>query len=429
MIDCVALLLGYSIYAAGGDVTTLCIARAFLGYPLFNTVGTMSSQNENINAVHLTDTMHHFVNKVFLMELTHVKHHGIAAAASVFMLASGISTISFLGAVQPLWRLNMLAMAALTLVTLIIVAWLLPESPIWLLRKDKESQAEASMRKIRGDIDYFDEFKLLKLAHENVNTGDSSSVPLHTVVNEILSGQRMIPRSFTFLVVFFALKGWSGIAYILINGPKIFKGQSKDLGIDKYYMSFIVSLARIPGGIAAAILLKNFSRRPVFLACALLMIVAHVMMGLVYEEILPSEFAMVAIAIIQFATAAGYNSVAGLLLGSLLPSSSRSMFAGILMAIEGISVLSQGFLEPYIVKVAGESGPFFAFAAMIAVCLCYMFVLMPETKGKSLEELEDIFKSQKQKRGSVRRDSSAAVASIVSMVRNFNRFTSKHCVS
>ena len=37
------------------------------------------------------------------------------------------------------------------------------------------------------------------------------------------------------------------------------------------------------------------------------------------------------------------------------------------MAIEGISVLSQGFLEPYIVKVAGESGPFFAFAAMIAV--------------------------------------------------------------
>ena len=39
MIDCVAFLLGYALYAIGGNVATLCIARAFLGYPLVNTVG------------------------------------------------------------------------------------------------------------------------------------------------------------------------------------------------------------------------------------------------------------------------------------------------------------------------------------------------------------------------------------------------------
>ena len=38
IIDCIAFLLGYSLYAIGGNVTTLCIARAFLGYPLVNTV-------------------------------------------------------------------------------------------------------------------------------------------------------------------------------------------------------------------------------------------------------------------------------------------------------------------------------------------------------------------------------------------------------
>ena len=38
IIDCIAFLLGYSLYAFGGHVTTLCIARAFLGYPLVNTV-------------------------------------------------------------------------------------------------------------------------------------------------------------------------------------------------------------------------------------------------------------------------------------------------------------------------------------------------------------------------------------------------------
>ena len=44
MIDCVAFLLGYSLYATGVNVATLCIARAFLGYPLVNTVGIFEAK-------------------------------------------------------------------------------------------------------------------------------------------------------------------------------------------------------------------------------------------------------------------------------------------------------------------------------------------------------------------------------------------------
>ena len=188
------------------------------------------------------------------------------------------------------------------------------------------------------------------------------------------------------------------------------------MGINKYYMNFIVSLAKIPGGMFAALFLHKFSRRPVFLASALLVIVAHVTMGLTYLEILSPEFAMVAIAIIQFASTAGYVSVAGLLLGSILPSSSRSTFAGIIMTIETLSALSQGAVEPYIVKTIGKSGLFFVFGAVVTACLCYMFILMPETKGKSLEELEHIFLSPKQKGCIVRRDPKEALATMVTMV-------------
>ena len=100
--------------------------------------------------------------------------------------------------------------------------------------------------------------------------------------------------------------------------------QAEDLGIDKYYMNFIVSLAKIPGGLFAVICLNWFPRRPVFLSCSLLVIGAHTTMGLTTLGILPSEFAILSIATVQFASTAGYVSVAGLLLGSLLPSSSRS---------------------------------------------------------------------------------------------------------
>ena len=69
-------------------------------------------------------------------------------------------------------------------------------------------------------------------------------------------------------------------------------------------MNFIVSLAKIPGGLFAAIFLKRFSTRPVFLASALLIAAAHLTMGLTNMAVLPSGFAMVAIATIQ-----GRNSI------------------------------------------------------------------------------------------------------------------------
>ena len=381
------------------------------------------------------------------MELTNADHHGLAAAGFAFMFALGGSVISFLGAVHPFWRLNMLGMAAMALMTFIIVTVLVPESPIWLLRKAKVSQAEISMRRIRGDSEYLKEFTLMNFAHKKMmeqaetkqNHGNNWSIPLRTIVVDVVTYKRKLPRppfSFTFLVVLYLCLGWCGLPYIALNGPKIFEvkkfsyitiitflpasfqDQAQDLGIDKYYMSFIVSLARIPGGLFAAIFLKKFSRRPVFLSSAALMIVANVTMGLTYLDFLPSVFAMVAIAMIQFVFIAGYGSVAGLLLCSLLPSSSRSTFSGIIMSIEALSAISQGSLEPYIIKAVGESGLFFVFGAVIAASFCFMFLLMPETKGKSLEELEHIFLSRKQKGCIVRRDPKEAIASLVLMVRN-----------
>ena len=47
MIDCLAFLIGYLLYGIGEDVMSLCVARAFLGYPLVNTV-RLQTRMENI---------------------------------------------------------------------------------------------------------------------------------------------------------------------------------------------------------------------------------------------------------------------------------------------------------------------------------------------------------------------------------------------
>ena len=74
---------------------------------------------------------------MYILELTNVSMHGLAAAAFALMYALGGSAMALLGALHPLWRWNMVAMAGLALVTLLGIAIIIPESPTWLARKGK----------------------------------------------------------------------------------------------------------------------------------------------------------------------------------------------------------------------------------------------------------------------------------------------------
>ena len=189
------------------------------------------------------------------------------------------------------------------------------------------------------------------------------------------------------------------------------------MGIDHYYMNFIVSLAKIPGGFFAAIFLKKFPTRLVFLVCAILIIAAHIMMGLTNMMLLPPAFAMISIGIIQFTSSAGYISVSYLLLGVLLPSSSRSTFTGLVAMMGGLSALSLNAVRPYIISTPiGDAGLFFVFAAVVIACLIYMFFMMPETKGITMEQSEYIFLCPPHEGCAIRRDPNRIITNAVESV-------------
>ena len=65
---------------------------------------------------------------------------------------------------------------------------------------------------------------------------------------------------------------------------------------------------------------------------------------------------------------------------------------GVCMALMG--VVNSGvswfiqFIFPYELATLGAAGTFFVFAVFAAICLVLLAWLMPETRGRSLEELE-----------------------------------------
>ena len=93
----------------------------------------------------------------------------------VFRYSQLLKVMALLGALHPLWRWNMIVMAVTALVTTVIIATTLPESPLWLVRKDKDSELELAMKKIMGNEEYIQEVEKKKLAHKkNMGTAKGS---------------------------------------------------------------------------------------------------------------------------------------------------------------------------------------------------------------------------------------------------------------
>ncbi len=84
---------------------------------------------------------------MYTCELVHPSLRGVAAAIYAVSQALGYSLILLLGAVTPTWRYAIGAVGALTIPTFILLVAIVPESPAWLLRVDREEEAESSLRK------------------------------------------------------------------------------------------------------------------------------------------------------------------------------------------------------------------------------------------------------------------------------------------
>ncbi len=82
-----------------------------------------------------------------MAELVHPELRGVGAAVYATCHATGYSLILLLGGVSPSWRHAMLVLGVLALVPTLVGIYFLPESPAWLLRRERTEEALTSLRK------------------------------------------------------------------------------------------------------------------------------------------------------------------------------------------------------------------------------------------------------------------------------------------
>jgi len=280
------------------------------------------------------------------------------------------------------WR-GMLGMETLPAALFFIVLFLIPESPRWLIVKGKETKASLILNKIYGKEESINQVSNVK----------------NIISSETESDWRMLLkpgfRMALFIGVALAILGqFMGVNAVLYYGPTIFQESGLSSG-DSLFYQVLVGAVNMLTTVLALIIIDKVGRKKLVYWGVSGMIIALGLIGIYFafglKLAIPSVFLLIFFLFYIFCCAISICAVIFVLLSEMYPVKVR----GAAMSIAGLSLWIGtyliGQLTPVMLTNLTPAGTFWLFALM---CIPYMLIvwkLLPETTGKSLEEIEEMW--------------------------------------
>jgi MFS transporter, SP family, arabinose:H+ symporter len=280
------------------------------------------------------------------------------------------------------WR-GMLGMEALPALLFFIVLFLIPESPRWLIVKGQELKASSILKKIYGDKEAGNQIDNVKNLIATETTSD-----WHLLFQP---GFRMA----LFIGVALAMLGQlMGVNAVLYYGPTIFKESGLSTG-DSLFYQVLVGLVNMLTTVLALIIIDKVGRKKLVYWGVSGMIISLVLIGVYFafgvRLAIPHIFLLILFLLYIFCCAISICAVIFVLLSEMYPVKVR----GAAMSIAGLSLWIGtyliGQLTPLMLTTFSPAGTFWLFAVMCVPYMLIVWKLLPETTGKSLEEIEEMW--------------------------------------
>ncbi|KAE9013916.1 hypothetical protein PR003_g14897 [Phytophthora rubi] len=305
---------------------------------------------------------------------------GILAADLLAFKFSGESH----GLAQPGWRL-LFGFTAVPGILQLALASLLTESPRWLLTKNRPKEAADILRRLRGSNDVYEEIDSICSASDNesgANTG----------IWAVLS-DRSIRFPLVAAVVLQLAQQFSGINAVMFYASSFFKNVGlKDplVGATLVYTVNVISTG------VALVLMDTAGRRPLLIYSAVGMIVSSIVLTLGLMNALPfaSMASVGGVMCFVWFFEIGLGPIPWLIVAEMFPAKPRPTAMSIATMVNWSCSFLVGLMFPTMQRVLGEY-TFVPFG--IALCLALAFTLkyVPETKGKTIQEIQDELRDMK----------------------------------
>ena len=282
--------------------------------------------------------------------------------------------------ITEVWR-GMLGMETLPAILFFIIIFFIPESPRWLIVRGQERKAVNILERIYNSIT--EATSQLKET-QSVLTAETSSEWSLLMKPGILKA--------VIIGVCIAILGqFMGVNAVLYYGPSIFENAGLSGG-DSLFYQVLVGLVNTLTTILALVIIDKVGRKKLVYYGVSGMVVSLILIGLyfLFGDFLgvSSLFLLIFFLFYVFCCAVSICAVVFVLLSEMYPTKVR----GLAMSIAGfalwIGTYLIGQLTPWMLQNLTPAGTFFLFALMCVPYMLIVWKLVPETTGKSLEEIE-----------------------------------------
>ncbi|KAI8011513.1 putative polyol transporter 4 [Camellia lanceoleosa] len=318
------------------------------------------------------------------------------------ILLGYVSNYAFSGfSVHLNWRI-MLAVGILPSVFIGFALFIIPESPRWLVMQNRVEAARAVLLKtIENESEVEERLGEILLA---AGIGNAEKYEQKPVWRELLSPSPALRRM---LVTGFGIQCFqqiTGIDATVYYSPQIFKvagiaGNSKLLAA-----TVAVGVTKTAFILVAILLIDKLGRKPLLYISTIGMTICLFCLGLTLLLFKHTPFGIGMAILLVCGNVAffsvGIGPVCWVLTSEIFPLRLRAQASALGSVGNRVcsGLIAMSFLS--MARAITVAGTFFIFSAFSAVSVAFVYTLVPETKGKSLEQIEALFQSEHERQGS-----------------------------
>ncbi|XP_013707806.2 sugar transporter ERD6-like 17 isoform X2 [Brassica napus] len=322
-----------------------------------------------------------YVVPVYIAEITPKHVRGTFTFSNQLLQNAGVSMVYFCGNFLD-WRM-MALLGALPCGIQAIGLFFVPESPRWLAKVGTEKELENSLLRLRGrDADISHEASEIQLMTRMVESDSKSSF------SDLF--QRKYRHTLVVGIGLMLIQQFSGSAAVISYASTIFRKAGFSVAIG----STMLGLFMIPKAMIGLILVDKWGRRPLLLTSACGMSITCMLLGLAFAlqkmQLLPEltpVFTFICVTLYIATYAIGVGGLPWVIMSEIFPINIK-VTAGSLVTLASWSSSS---IVTYAFNFLFEwstQGTFYIFGAIGGGALLFIWLLVPETKGLSLEEIQ-----------------------------------------
>lgn len=264
--------------------------------------------------------------------------------------------------VDELWR-GMFSIELIPAILFFCGLFFIPESPVWQSERSKNQQIGSSAN-----------------VASNNNQG---------AYKELFSKKLRKPLLLGILLPLFSQL--SGINAIIYYGPSILNNVGISMK-DSLLGQVIFGLANLAFTFIAIWKVDQLGRRPLYIYGTIGATISLFATGLLFYFGYTSSFLLLFCVIVFLASFAfSIGPLKFVVASEIFPTAIRGRAMAVSIMVMWVSDTIVGQLTPLMLKGLGTSGTFFVFATFCAIAFLVVYFMLPETKGKTLKEIQDFW--------------------------------------